>query len=231
MLTSNEILENLKPLKNEKNIAGMARFGIRSEHALGIKIPVLRQMAKDIGRNHQLASELWKSPVHEMKILAIFIEDYKQVDEEQMDAWVNDFYSWDICDQACSTVLDKTPIAIQKSFEWTSSEKEFVKRAGFVMMACLSVHDKKSDDSLFEQFFPYLIKEAGDGRNFVKKAVNWAIRSIGKRSMNLRSKALDLCATILKEHPESKAARWTVNDAVRELNDEKIITRIKKKST
>lgn len=229
-MTKDDIFEKLEPLKNTKNIEGMARFGIRSENALGIKVPVLRQIAKDIGKNHELAAELWKSPVHEMKLIGIFIEDPRLVDEEQMEEWVSGFYSWDICDQTCSTVFDKHPLAWQKAVEWSRREEEFVKRAGFVMMAVIAVHDKKSEDALFEKFFPYLSDGAIDERNFVKKAVNWAIRSIGKRSSYLREKALELCSRILESYPDSKAAKWSVTDAVRELNDEKIVARILKKS-
>ncbi|HLL60527.1 MAG TPA: DNA alkylation repair protein [Candidatus Nitrosocosmicus sp.] len=211
-----DIINHLKSLKNQKNIDGMARFGISSPNILGISIAVLRPYAKTIGKNHELAQELWESGIHEARLLAAFIEEPDKVAENQMEKWTADFHSWDICDQVCSNVFDKTPYAYKKAFEWAERNEEFVKRAGYVMMAVLAVHDKKAEDKKFIQFFPLLKKGSIDERNFVKKAVNWAIRQIGKRNGNLRSKAILLSEELLQT--DSKSAKWIARDAIRELS-------------
>ncbi|MFH1386916.1 MAG: DNA alkylation repair protein, partial [bacterium] len=169
-----EIIQELKKHSSPKNIAGMARFGINPKNTQGISIPILRGMAKKIGKDHQLAAELWQTKIHEARLLAGFIDDHKLVTTKQMEKWARDFDSWDICDQVCSNLFDKTPYAYQKAKQWTKSNKEFVRRAGFVMMACLAVHDKKAPDEKFLPFFLLIEKYSTDERNFVKKAVNWA---------------------------------------------------------
>lgn len=206
----------LKKHANPKNAAGMARFGINPKNTLGISIPVLRTLAKKIGKDHKLAQQLWKTKIHEARLLAGFIDDPKLVTAKQMESWAKDFDSWDICDQACSNLFDKTPYAYRKAREWTKSNKEFVRRAGFVMMACLAVHDKKAPDKTFLQFFPLIEKYSSDDRNFVKKAVNWALRQIGKRRHSkLRKPAITLAKKLSASN--SPAARWTGKDALREL--------------
>lgn len=223
----NRLSKNAKPGFKE----GMAKFGIESSTALGIPMPELRQFAKEIRKtnateqNHELALELWKQNIHEAKMIACLIDDPKLVTEKQMNEWVNDFYSWDICDQCCSNLFDKTPYYKKKIFEYVKSEKEFVRRTGFVLMATSAVHDKKAPDSLFLSYFPIIEKYAADEKNFVKKAVNWALRQIGKRNILLHGEALKL-ATRLKTQ-DSKSARWIGSDAVRELENEKIIERIR----
>ena len=144
-----------------------------------------------------------------------------------METWVKDFDSWDVCDQVCSNLFDKTPFAYRKAIEWSKREEEFVKRAGFVLMATLSVHDKKADNKKFEQFFPIIKRESNDNRNFVKKAVNWALRQIGKRNLSLNKKAIKTAKEIQKM--DSKSARWIASDALRELTSEKIQKRLKSK--
>jgi len=198
----------------------MARFGINPANTLGISIPVLRKMAKDIGRNHRLAQDLWASEVHEARLLAGFIDNAAEVTEEQMDSWVKDFDSWDICDQVCSNLFDKTPFAYAKAKEWSFEKEEFVKRAGFVLMAALAVHDKKADDKMFTQFFPIIKKQCSDDRNFVRKAVNWALRQIGKRNATLHNEALRTAEEILAL--DNKSARWIASDAIRELRSKKL---------
>ena len=205
----------------------MAKFGINTKKAYGISLYVIRSMAKEIGKNHELAQRLWSSGIHEARILAGMVDDPKQVTKNQMERWVKDFDSWDVCDQVCSNLFDKTPFAYKKVFEWSKRNEEFVKRAGFVLMACLSVHDKKADDKQFEQFFPIIKREANDDRNFVKKAVNWALRQIGKRNLNLNKKAIETAENIKKM--DSKAARWIASDAIRELTSEKTQKRLKNK--
>ncbi len=214
------ILTQLKALANPDNVAGMAQFGINPNNTLGISVPTLRQMAKDIGKNHALAQELWASGIHEARLLACFIDRPKEVTEAQVEAWVNDFESWDVCDQCCSNLFDKTPWAYQKAVTWSARDEEFVKRAGFVMMACLAVHDKKAPDEKFTPFLPLIRHEATDERNFVKKAVNWALRQIGKRNRALNAQAIETAQAI--QQLDSKAACWIAADALRELTAEKV---------
>lgn len=220
-----EILERLKSLANPQAVEGMARFGINPENTYGISIPVLRQLAKEIGKNHSLALELWATGVHEARLLASFIEDPKQVTEEQMEAWAKDFDSWDVVDQCCGAVFDKTAYAFKKAAEWTDREEEFVKRAGFAMMAWLAVHCKKTDDAVFLSFLHLIYRESTDNRNYVKKAVNWALRQIGKRNANLNAAAVQCAREILEL--DSKTAKWVANDAIRELTGPAIQDRLK----
>jgi 3-methyladenine DNA glycosylase AlkD len=220
-----DIIKKLEKEANPVNVAGMARFGINPDKTLGISIPFLRKLAKEIGKNHDLAKELWLSGIHEARILAGFIDDPDRVTEKQMDQWVEDFDSWDVCDLVCSSLFDKTEFAHKKAFEWTTRDEEFVKRAGFVMMAALSVHDKNAPDKDFEKFFPIIIREAKDERNFVKKAVNWALRQIGKRNKVLNMKAVKIAERIRKM--DSRSARWIAADALRELKSDAVQQRLK----
>jgi 3-methyladenine DNA glycosylase AlkD len=220
-----EILEQLKRLANPEAVAGMARFGINSENTYGISIPELRRIAKETGRDHALAEALWETGVHEARLLACFVDDPKQVTEAQMERWVADFNSWDVCDQCCSSLFDKTPFAYQKAVEWSGREAEFTRRAGFTMMASLAVHEKKAEDARFEPFFPILVRESTDGRNFVKKAVNWALRQIGKRNRRLNRLAIETAEEIARI--DSKSARWIAADALRELRGEKVQTKLR----
>jgi 3-methyladenine DNA glycosylase AlkD len=220
-----EILEQLKRLANPEAVAGMARFGINSENTLGISIPELRRIAKETGRDHALAEALWETGVHEARLLACFVDDPKQVTETQMERWVADFNSWDVCDQCCSSLFDKTPFAYQKAVEWSGREAEFTRRAGFTMMASLAVHEKKAEDARFEPFFPILVRESTDGRNFVKKSVNWALRQIGKRNRRLNRLAIETAEEIARI--DSKSARWIAADALRELRGEKVQTKLR----
>jgi 3-methyladenine DNA glycosylase AlkD len=221
-----EILKKFKSLSNPKNVEEMKRFGIRGKVIYGVSIPNLRNMAKELGKDHELALKLWKSEIHEARLLAGFIDDLKKVSEEQMEEWVKDFDSWDICDQVCSNLFDKTEFAWKKAFEWSKRKEEFVKRAGFVLMAALSVHDKKTPDKDFERFFPIIIRESNDERNFVRKAVNWALRQIGKRNKRLNKKAIDVAKKIYRM--DSKTAKWIASDALRELTSKSTQKRLKK---
>lgn len=215
-----DILKELSSLANPQNVIGMARFGINPHNTLGISIPTLRSMAKDIGKDHVLAEALWDSGIHEARILAAFIADPQLVTEEQMERWVADFDSWDVCDQVCSNLFDRTSFAYNKAMEWSQREEEFVKRAGFVLMACLAVHDKKAGDERFERFFPLIVAGAADERNFVKKAVNWALRQIGKRDSYLNARAIETAHEIAGRN--SRAARWIAADALKELTSDRI---------
>jgi 3-methyladenine DNA glycosylase AlkD len=211
-------------MANPESVKGMARFGIRSENAYGISIPDLRQLAKQIGTNHDLALGLWSSGIHEARILAGMMDDPAAVTEDQLERWVADFDSWDLCDQCCSNLFDKTPYAYRKAIEWSKRKQEYVKRAGFVLMAVLAVHDKKAGDRQFLRFLPVIKREATDARNFVKKAVNWALRQIGKRNRTLNQAAIEVGKEI--RSIDSKSAGWIANDALRELTSEKIQKRL-----
>ena len=221
-----QILKKMKSMANPRNVAGMARFGIRPRSLLlGISVPSLRAMAKEIGKDHRLALRLWRSGVHEARLLACFIDDPQEVSEEQMEEWVRGFDSWDVCDLCCANLLDRTELAYRKAFEWSAKEEEFVKRAGYVMMAALSVHDKAADDGRFLAFLPVIIDGSGDERNFVKKAVNWALRQIGKRNRRLNKAAIKAGEEIARS--KSSSARWIASDALRELRSEKIQNRLR----
>ena len=224
-----EIIEVLKREENPQNLAGMARYGINTERAFGINLPTLRALAKRIGKNHELALELWKTGYHDARLLAAFIDEPGKVTIPQMNEWVKDFNSWDICDQTCSNLFDKTPFAYELAHSWSKEGLEYVKRAGFVMMAALAVHDKKSPDEKLLQFLPAIEQESADDRNFVKKAVNWALRQIGKRSWFLHEHAEITAQKIAQRN--SKSACWIASDALRELHDPKITARIKGKKS
>lgn len=221
-----KIIKRLKSMSDQKNVEGMAHYGINPKNNLGISIYKLRPLAKEIGKNHELSLKLWESGIHDAKLLAVFIEEPTKVTEKQMESWANDFDSWDVCDQACTSLFDLTTYAWKKAFEWSGRNEEFVKRGAFSLIAGLTVHDKKAEDSKFEDFFPIIKKESIDDRNYVKKAVNWALRNIGKRNFYLNKKAIETAKEIQKIN--TKSAKWIANDAIRELISEKIQKRIKK---
>ena len=223
-----KIIELLKSLSNPENVEGMARFGINPRGTLGVSIPNLRKIANAAGKDHEIALQLWKSGIHEASILAGFIDDPALVTLEQMEKWVSDFDSWDVCDQVCSNLFDKTPFAYEKAVEWAGRQEEFVKRAGFVLMAALAVHDKAAGENEFKKFLSVIKREASDGRNFVKKAVNWALRQIGKRNARLNGLAVKTAAEIQKL--QSRSARWIAADAIRELESEAVQRRLEKES-
>jgi 3-methyladenine DNA glycosylase AlkD len=220
-----EIIARLKREADPECAAGMARFGINPDKTLGVSIPLLWNLSKEIGKDHELAGRLWSSGIHEARILAGVIDEPEKVTEKQMDRWVKDFDSWDVCDQVCSRLFDKTPIAYEKASEWTRRDEEFVKRAGFAMIAALSVHDKKASDKEFENFLPMIVRESKDERNYVKKAVNWALRQIGKRNKALNRKAIRTAERIRKI--DSRSARWIAADALRELKGDAVQRRLR----
>lgn len=222
--TARLILEKLRNMGDPKAVEGMARFGINPEGTYGVSVPKLRSLARKIGRSHALAQELWDSGVHEARILASMIDDPEEVTEEQMEAWVRDFDSWDICDQCCMNLFEKTGFAYRKCVEWSSREEEFVKRAGFALMARLAVSDKKAGDERFMEFLPIIKRESVDERNYVKKAVNWALRQIGKRNRELNKAAIKTAEEI--RAIDSKSARWIASDALRELTSDKVQRRL-----
>lgn len=220
----NDIVEKLKSLSNPGAVESMVKYGITPKNAYGVSIPNLRKLAKEVGTDHKLAQQLWAANIRETRILASMIDDPKMVTEGQMEKWVKAFDYWEICDQCCMNLFEKTGFAYQKAIEWSSNEEEFIKRAGFVLMARLAVSDKKAEDKLFEGFLPIIEREAGDNRNFVKKAVNWALRQIGKRNPNLNKKAIEAAKKMQKV--DSKSARWIASDAIRELTSKLVQERV-----
>ncbi len=223
-----EIFKRFKTLSNEEMLKGMARYGIKTGNAYGVPFPELRKIAKEVGKNHLLAERLWTSGVHDARILATMLDDPEKVTEDQMERWVKDVDSWDICDSCCGNLFDRTAFAYSKAIEWSSREEEYVKRAGFVLMANLVIHDKKAEDKVFLEFLKIIEREASDERNFVKKAMNWALRQIGKRNVNLNLKAIEACEKIRKS--KSKSARWMAAEALRELKSERVQRKIREKS-
>jgi len=223
-----DVLEKLKALSHPEALKGMAEFGITPEKAYGVSLPDLRNLAREIGTDHELALKLWESNIRETRILATMVADPGKVSEEQMERWVDGFDYWEICDQCCMNLFKKTSLAYQKAVEWSSREKEFTRRAGFVMMACLAVADKKAGDKLFEGFLPLIEREAGDNRNTVKKAVNWALRQIGKRNLSLNRQAIEAARRIQKQ--DCPSARWIASDALRELTSEAVQKRVQAKN-
>ena len=223
-----DVLKKLKSLSDPKAVEGMARFGINPENTYGVSVPNLRKIAKETGKDHALAQQLWTSGIHEARILASMVDDPKMVTEEQMESWVKDFDSWDVCDQCCMNLFDKTSFAYGKAMEWSAREEEFIKRASFAMMACLAWHDKNADDKQFKPLLPIIQREAADNRNFVKKAVNWALRQIGKRNLYLNGKAVETAKEI--QEIDSKSAKWVAADALRELTSQAVLERLQAKN-
>jgi 3-methyladenine DNA glycosylase AlkD len=226
-MTRDQVLADLRALGDADFKAGLSRFGINSGTALGIRLPVLRHYARSHRKNHQLALELWETQVHEARLLAVFIADPKQVTAGLLEQWVVAFDSWDICDQACGSLFVKTPFAWDKAREWAGRKPEFEKRAGFSLMAYLAVHDKKATGESFLSLFPLLKAGADDDRNFVKKAVNWALRQIGKRNVALHQAVMALARDI--QGQGSKSARWIAADALRELQGQQVLVRVQQK--
>ena len=222
-----DVLKELESFGDEKNVESVERFGITSEaKVLGVPKPKLREIARRIGKNHELAIKLWESGIHEARILASMIARPEKVDERLMEKWVKDIDNWDLCDQCVVNLFWRTKFAYRKAVEWSQREEEFVKRAGFALMAKLAISDKRASDEKFEKFFPHILEGAKDERNYVKKAVSWALRQIGKRNSNLNKKAIEIAEELKKM--DSKSARWIAQETIRELTSEKVQERLKK---
>ena len=204
----------------------MARFGIDTGRAMGVTVTELRPFARDLGHDHELAAALWASGVHEARLLASLVDEPAMVSETQMEAWVGDLDSWDVCDGVCGNLFDRTPFALDKAVEWSSREPEFEKRAAFALMASAAVHRKDLPDAAFASLLPVIRAQAIDERNYVKKAVSWALRQIGKRSSGLNSRAVRTAEQI--ERIDSRAARWVARDALRELRSDAVQARLRK---
>ena len=221
-MNAEEVLDRLRSMANPENVAGMARFGINPKGTLGISVASLREVAREIKKampskpeRHALAADLWASGVHEARKLAALVDVAELVTPEQMDAWVMDVDSWDVGDGLCMDLFDDTPYAFEKAMEWAHREEEFVRRAAFALMAALAFRAKPFPDEAYEPFFALIKQYATDERNFVRKAVNWALRGIGKRNERLLARAIEVAREI--DGMDSKSARWIAKDALREL--------------
>ena len=222
--TPHEVLKKLQEKGKLENREGMARFGIDTSTAYGVSMPDIRSIGSTIIKDHQLAEELWQCGIHEARILASLVDISKEVTREQMDRWVSDFSSWDVCDQVCGNLFDRTSHAESALRDWASDKREFVKRAAFALVAWRAVHLKNATDDIFLAYLPLIETAAGDDRNFVRKAVNWALRQIGKRNRSLHAPALELSNKLA--NLDIRSARWIGQNAAKELNDPKIKTRL-----
>jgi 3-methyladenine DNA glycosylase AlkD len=227
MASVEEVLKKLKAKARPDNVEGMARYGMVAERRLGVSVPDMRKISKELGKDHELALALWKTGTPEAMIVAAMIDEPEKLTEKQMEDWVKDINSWDVCDQVCMNLFEKTPLAWQKILDWSEREEEFVKRTAFALIACLAWHSKETEDDQFIKLLPVMKRGATDERNFVKKAVNWALRNIGKRNIRLNKAAIKLAKEIQKM--DSRAARWIAADAIRELKSEGVQKRLKKK--
>jgi len=218
------VLTWLKRHATKHTLEGMARYAIPSDNALGVSVADIRVLAKRLGKNHDLAAALWKTGVYEARMLTSFVDEPSRVTSAQMERWCRDFDSWGICDTLCFHLFDRTPFAWEKARQWSTSPREFVKRAGFALMASLVVHDKAAPGPRFLAFLPLIEQGAHDERNFVKKAVNWALRCIGKRNpaLNLAAIAVARRLALSKE----ASCRWVGKDALRELTSPKVRSRL-----
>jgi 3-methyladenine DNA glycosylase AlkD len=233
--TSEEILARLRSQADPDKVVGMARYGISPQGTLGVTLPVLRGIAKELKPAakadpqavHELAAHLWASGVHEARILASLVDVAALVTREQADEWAAEVDSWDVCDGLCNNLLDKTPFAYEKAREWAAAQPEFVKRAGFVLMCTRALHDRAAGDEPFRGFLEIVESEASDERPMVKKAVNWALRQIGKRNANLHAAAVETASRL--RDSESRAARWVASDALRELQSDAVLARMSRR--
>ena len=203
--------QNARPAE----LAGMARFGIVGDNRLGLSVPSMRAIARTLGRDHALALTLWETGLPDARIVASMVADPALLTSRQMDAWVKGFASWDVCDQTCLNAFSKSPLAWRKVAVWAQRKGEFVRRAAFALLATLAVHDKRATDQAFITALALVEAAAHDERNFVKKAVNWALRNIGKRNPALRVAAIESARRIQQQG--SRSARWIAADALREL--------------
>ncbi len=226
MASVKDVLDRLQGKAQPEQLKGMAKYGMAVERRLGVSVPDMRKLAKEIGKDHKLALDLWRTGIAEARIVAGMIGDPAKLTEEQMEDWVKDIDSWDVCDQVCMNLFEKNQLAWKKIIDWSEREEEFVKRTAFSLIACLAWHDKKASDEKFIELLPVIIREATDERNFVKKAVNWALRNIGKRNLNLNRAAINTAKEI--KRLDSKAARWVASDTLRELESDAIQSRLRR---
>ncbi len=224
MATAPQILRQLRKLADPQKLAGMERYGITTEKRLGVAVPDMRQIAKGVKKDRKLALELWATGIAEAKIVASMVAVPEEMTSKDMDDWVSGFDSWDVCDQVCMNLFEKMSPVRKKIEQWSRREEPFVKRAAFACIACLAWHDKQASDQEFAELFPILLREAKDERNYVKKAVSWALRNIGKRNPVLCDEAIQLACQIGRL--DSKAARWIAADVRRELESAAVKKRL-----
>ena len=227
MWTVRRAVAELRRRGERRNIEGMARFGIRAKRVLGVSKPRMDEIARKIGKNHALGLKLWETGIHDARILGMLISESDRVTSRQMERWVRDLDNWDVCDGTCCHLFVDTKLAWKKAFAWSKRRREFEKRAGFALAAFLAVHDKVASDAPFRQFLQAIERESWDDRNFVRKAVNWALRNIGKRNRQLNRRAI-ACATKIRQS-DARAARWIAADALRELQSEAVQNRLRRK--
>lgn len=216
MTTVEDVLAQLQAGARPDQLAGMARYGLTGARRLGVAVPDMRRIAKGIGRDHALALDLYQTGIPEAMMVASMIDVPAEVTDAQMEAWVVDFAAWDVCDQVCMNLFEKTPLAWQKIHDWSTREEEFVKRAAFALIACLAWHDKTASDEQFVALIPVIKAGATDERNMVKKAVSWALRNMGKRNSALRAVTLQAARDL--QQTDSRAARWIASDVKRDLD-------------
>jgi 3-methyladenine DNA glycosylase AlkD len=226
MASVKDVLDKLQSKAKPEQLAGMAKYGMTVEKRLGVSVPDMRRLAKELGRDHKLALDLWRTGITEARIVAGMVGDPARLTEEQMEEWVKGINSWDVCDQVCMNLFEKNRLAWKKIIDWSEREQEFVKRTAFSLIACLAWHDKKAGDDRFIELLPVIVREATDERNFVKKAVNWALRNVGKRNLNLNRAAINTAKEI--QRLDSKTARWIAADAIRELESDAVQSRLRK---
>lgn len=224
MLDMNTALESLAQLGRPEQLEGMARYGLTGDGRLGVSMPEIRKLAKKIGKDHGLALELWASRIPDAMILASLVDDPRFTTEEQAERWIVDVASWDVCDQLCMNLLDKTPFADTLVFKWSKRDEEFVRRAAFALIASVAWHDKQASDERLKAFLPVIKEASSDGRNYVKKAVSWALRHIGKKNRSLNAAALETALEI--KAIGNPSARWIASDVIRELESEAVKKRI-----
>jgi 3-methyladenine DNA glycosylase AlkD len=229
LVSVEEVLRLLESKSRRDQLAGMARYGMNVEKRLGVSIPELRKMAKFIGKDHELALGLWKTGFADARILAAMVDDSDLLDEQQMEQWVKDIDSWDVGDQVCMNLFEKSPLAWKKVDDWSMRSEEFVKRTAFGLLACLAWHDKKAGDEKFIRLFHVFARGAVDERSSVKKAVSWALRNVGKRNLKLNKAATDEAKKIRMLN--SKSTRWIAADVVRELESEAVQKRLERKQS
>ena len=226
MTTQSEVLKKLRARGSRKNIAGMKRFGIVGKGRLGVSMPDIRRIGKGIGRDHDLALRLWQSEIADARIVASLIADPAKLTPAEMDRWAADFDSWDVCDQVCMNLFQHSPHALRKIRSWARRKEEFVRRAAFALMACEAWHGEDTPDAAFTGMLLLIKRHAADERNFVKKAVNWALRNIGKRNLRLNRAAIRTAKELTQM--ESRSARWTGADALRKLTGAQVQQRLRR---
>ncbi len=226
MASVKDVLQQLQSKAQPEQLQGMAKYGMTVEQRLGVSVPDMRKLAKEIGRDHRVALGLWRTGITEARIVASMVGDPATLTEDQMEDWVIGINSWDVCDQVCMNLFEKSQLAWKKAADWSEREEEFVKRTAFSLIACLAWHDKKASDERFIGLLPLIMRGSTDERNFVKKAVNWALRNVGKRSLNSNQAAINAARAI--KRLDSRAARWVASDTLRELESEAIQGRLRR---